>query len=57
MDGEKKKTIVRRALMFIGFIAAGIAGAATAGELPEQIEKANKMCRSDYVPDSKQDDE
>lgn len=52
-----KKSWIRRGLMFIGFIAAGIAGAATAGELPEQIEKANKMIRSDYVPEPKRDDE
>lgn len=41
-----KKKIVTRILMAIGFVACGIGGAVTAGELPDNIEKARKLLES-----------
>lgn len=38
-----KKSIVTKILMVIGFIAAGIGGAVTAGEIPDNIEKAKAL--------------
>lgn len=38
-----KKSMITKILMVIGFIAAGIGGAVTAGEIPENIEKAKKL--------------
>lgn len=38
-----KKGVVTKILMVIGFIACGIGGAVTAGELPDNIEKAKEL--------------
>lgn len=38
-----KKSVITKVLMAIGFVAAGIGGAVTAGEIPENIEKAKKL--------------
>ena len=41
-----KKSIVTKVLMLIGFIAGGIGTAVTAGEIPDNIEKAKKLLAS-----------
>lgn len=38
-----KKGVITKILMVIGFVACGIGGAVTAGEIPENIEKAKKL--------------
>lgn len=38
-----KKSVITKVLMVIGFIGAGIGGAVTAGEIPENIEKAKAL--------------
>jgi hypothetical protein len=38
-----KKGVITKILMAIGFVACGIGGAVTAGEIPENIEKAKKL--------------
>lgn len=38
-----KKSVITKVLMVIGFVAAGIGGAVTAGEIPENIEKAKAL--------------
>lgn len=38
-----RKGITRKILMLIGFVACGIGGAVTAGELPDNIEKAKEL--------------
>ena len=38
-----KKGLTRKILMAIGFIACGIGGAVTAGELPDNVEKAKEL--------------
>lgn len=41
-----KKGVITKILMAIGFVAAGIGGAVTAGEIPENIEKAKALLTS-----------
>ena len=41
-----KKGVITKILMAIGFVACGIGGAVTAGEIPENIEKAKKLLAS-----------
>ena len=43
----EKKNIVKKILMAVGFIAAGIGGAVTFGEFPEQLEKFTKMAKDE----------
>lgn len=38
-----KKGVITKVLMIIGFIAGGIGTAVTAGEIPDNIEKAKKL--------------
>ena len=38
-----KKSIVTKVLMVIGFVAGGIGTAVTAGEIPDNIEKAKAL--------------
>lgn len=41
-----KKNVITKVLMVIGFVAGGIGTAVTAGEIPENIEKAKKLLAS-----------
>lgn len=51
-----KKGIARRILMVIGFIAGGIGTAVTAGELPDNIEKAKKLLsKEEETPETEEE--
>jgi len=54
-----KKSIVTKILMVIGFVAGGIGTAVTAGEIPENIEKAKKLLsgKEEETPETETEDQ